>query len=258
MANTFLTMQTEVQAVGPFGTTTASAGRIKLWLNQAMHWFMSGREWSFQEARVTVASVSGQADYVLTGTSPIVTDFETMISIVHNQANAGTTFIKLRELQQQDFDDITAIAGATTGIPLFYSIRGGAPQTTSATILSAGNQALSVWPVPNYIGSFKIGYLRSVASCEMTADTDVCIIPVQWQSAVIHKAAAIGLRSKGQILQAQALDQGAEEVRANAIAEDSRARLSDFPAGERPQMEPQQLAQGIANPAISPYGAKVA
>jgi hypothetical protein len=258
MANTFLTMQTECQAVGPFGTTTASAGRIKLWLNQAMHWFLAGREWSFQEARVTVASVSGTADYVLTGTAPIVTDFETLISVVHNQANGGTTFIKLRELQQQDFDDITAVAGATTGIPLFYTLRGGTPQTTSATILSAGNQALSVWPVPNYIGSFKISYLRSVASCEMTADTDVCIVPVQWQSAVIHKAAAIGLRSKGQILQAQALDQGAEEVRANAIAEDSRARLSDYPAGERPQMAPQQLAQGIANPAISPYGAKVA
>lgn len=258
MANTLATMSAEVQAVGPFGTTTASAGRITLWVNQAMHWFLSGREWSFLESRATVASVSGQADYVLMGTSPIVTDWGTMISVAHNQANAGTTFIKLRELQQQDFDDIIGIAGATAGIPLFYTLRGGTPTTTSATTLAGGNQAMSFWPVPNYIGSMKLAYLRSVDSVEMANTTDICIIPVRWQSAVIHKAASIGLRSKGQILQAQALDQGAEEIRANAIAEDSRARLSDFPAGDRPQMVPQQLAQSVANPAISPYGAKVA
>src|SRR4051812_37690819 len=105
---TFLQLQTELQAVGPFDTTAASAGRLKLWLNQAQHWLLSKRRWSFLESATTVASVSGQADYVLLGTSPVVTDFGQLIDVQHNQANAGTTFLKLRFLPQQEFDDMLA------------------------------------------------------------------------------------------------------------------------------------------------------
>lgn len=258
MANTLSTMSTEVQAIGPFSTSTASAGRITLWINQAMHWFLAGREWSFLEARATVASINGTADYVLLGTSPIVTDFGSMISVTHNTINAGPSLPKLRELDQQTFDDWFGAAAGNSGIPVFYTIRGGTAQTPSSSVLAGGFQNLSVYPAPGYVGSFRIAYIRSVASCELVNSSDICIVPIQWQSAIIARAAGFGLASKGQILQAQSLNTYAEEIRANAISEDARARLSDIPADIRPQLAPQQLAQGVANPALSPYGAKVA
>lgn len=253
---TFLQLQTEVQAIGPFDTTAASTGRLKLWLNQAQHWFLSKRRWSFLETTVTVASVSAQADYVLLGTSPVVTDFGQMIDVQHNQANAGTTFLKLTALPQQAFDNMFAAAGATPGIPIFYTIRGGTPQTTSATILASGNQRLSLWPVPNYIGSLKIAYFRSVGSTQMTADTDISIVPEEWQPALIARAAGWGLVTKGAVLQGQSLMSAAEEIAAQAVAADSIARLGDQPPEEQPKIAetlPPNPSAG-ANPANSPYG----
>lgn len=257
---TFLQLQTEVQATGPFDTTAASSGRIKLWLNQAQHWFLSKRRWSFLETSVTVASVSGQASYVLNGTAPIVTDCGQVIDVQHNQANAGTTFLKLRFLPQQDFDDWTAAAGATPGIPLFYTIRGGAPQTTSATILAGGNQALVLWPVPNYIGSLKVAYFRSVGSTQMTADTDISIIPEEWQPALIARAAGWGLVSKGAVLQGQSLMQAAEEIAGQAVAADSIARRGDEPPEDQPMTPPSMPPNPAtgANPGNSPYGFRAA
>jgi hypothetical protein len=257
---TFVQLQTEVQATGPFDTTAASSGRIKLWLNQAQHWFLSKRRWSFLETAVTVASVSGQADYVLAGTAPVVTDFGQMIDVQHNQANGGTTFVKLMFLPQQEFDNMLAVAGATPGIPIFYTIRGGAPQTTSATILAGGNQRLSVWPVMNYIGSLKIAYFRSVGATQLTADTDISIIPEEWQPALIFRAAGMGLISKGAVLQGQSLLSSAEEIAAQAVAADSVARRGDFAPEDQPVLPPTipPNPSAGANPANSPYGSRAA
>lgn len=256
----FGALQTEVQAVGPFSTTTASLGRIALWLNQAQHWWLSKRRWAVLETQVTVASVSGQATYVLSGTSPIVTDFEELIDVQHNQANAGTTFVKLRYLDQQTFDALLANAGATPGIPIFYTIRGGAPQTTGATILSGGNQALQMWPVPNYVGSIKASYFRSVASCEMALSTDVPIVPVQYHSALVMHAAGYGLMTKGQVLQGSQLMAQAEEIAQMAIQADTIARRGDMPLDQQPIMPgsiPPTPSAG-ANPGNSPYGVRAA
>lgn len=257
---TFLQLQTEVQATGPFDTTTASAGRIKLWLNQAQHWFMSKRRWSFLESAVTVASASGQADYVLIGTAPVVTDFGQLIDVSHNQAAAGTTYLKLNFLDQQTFDEMLGAAGPTAGIPIFYTIRGSTPQTTSATILAGGNQRLSLWPVPNYIGSLKIAYFRGVGATQMTADTDIAIVPEQWQPALIWRAAGMGLISKGAVLQGNSLLQQAEELAAQAVAADSVARRGDLPPEDQPVMPPAipPNPSSGANPGNSPYGFRAA
>lgn len=253
MATQFSTLYGQVNL--NFDTTTAASGNTKIWTNWGQHWFLTARRWSELETIVTVASVSGQADYVVIGTSPIVTDFDGMIDVRHNLANAGTTFAKLRYLQQQDFDDYFAVAGATPGIPVFYTLRGGAPQTTSATILSGGNQALSVWPVPNYIGSFRVSYFRSVASCEMTADTDVSIVPVQYQQAIVHKATAIGLAIKGQMIPSNVHEQLANEILQKAIAADSMQRTGDMSAENRPQIADRlPPSTALASPALSPYG----
>lgn len=257
---TFAEMQTEVQAVGPFDTTAASAGRIKLWLNQAQHWFLSKRRWAFLETSVTVASVSGQADYVLVGTAPIVTDFGQMINITHNLVNAGTNLEDLDFINQQDFDRKFAIIGTLAGPPLFYTIRGGAPQTTSATILAGGSQKLTVWPVPNYIGSFQMKYFRNVASCQMTAGTDISIVPEEWQPALIARAAGWGLVTKGAVLQGQSLMSAAEEIAAQAVSADSVARHGDILPEDQPMTPPTMPPNPAAgsNPANSPYGFRAA
>lgn len=253
MATQFSTLYGQVNL--NFDTTTASSGNTKIWTNFGQHWFLSSRMWSFLEAVVVVASVNGQADYVLAGTSPIVTDFASMIDVRHNLANAGAQFTKLRYKQQQDFDDEFAVAASNTGIPVYYTIRGGAPQTTSATILSSGNQALSIYPAPAYIGSLKVSYFRSVASCEMTADTDVSIVPVQYQQAIVHKATAIGLALKGQMIPSNVHEQLANEILQKAIAADSTTRTGDLSAEDRPQIANRFPPNpGLANPNENPYG----
>jgi hypothetical protein len=257
---TLLQLKNEVQAAGPFDTVTLSSGRITLWINQAQFWFNSKRRWSYLETAVTFATVSGQADYVVVGTSPVVTDFGQLIDISHNQANAGTTFLKLRYMPQQDFDDVLGAAGATPGIPIFYTLRGGAPQTTSATILAGGNQRLSVWPVMNYVGSARMAYFRSVASTQLTADTDVSIVPEEWQSALVWKAASIGMAMKGAMIESGNLAQMAEEIASQAVAADSIARRGDQTPQDQPVMPPTipPNPSAGANPANSPYGIRVA
>lgn len=253
MATTFATLYGQVN--NQFDTTTASSGNTKLWTNWGQHWFLSARMWSFLETVVTVASVSGQADYVLAGTSPVVTDLDGVIDVRHNLVNAGVQYNKLRYLQQQDFDDAFALAAANTGVPVFYTLRGGAPKTTSATILSGGEQVLSVNPTPGFIGSLKIAYFRSVASCEMTADSDVSIVPIQYQQAIVHKAIAIGLAFKDQMIQSNVHEQLAENMLAKAVAADSVQRTADQSVEVRPQIADRlPPSPALANPGLSPYG----
>lgn len=256
MANkTFLDLQTEVSAIGPFDTV-AQTTRVPLWINDASDWWLGARLWAERETTTTVASVSGTGDYVLTGTSPIVTDFAgVLIDARHNLANGSANFAKLRFMQQQDFDDFFAITGATPGPPLFYTLRGGAPKTTSATILPGGEQQISVWPVPNYIGSLKLSYFRSVDSCRMTATTDVSLIAQHHLAAIVNYAAGDGLIKRGAVLQGQSLMGLAQERLQAAIAADEQARAHDFAAGERPTF-PQQVAPNPANtaPRMTPYG----
>lgn len=258
-ATTFLQIQNEITAIGPFSTSDQTT-RVPLWANQSVQWFLSKRRWSILETAVTVASVSGQADYVLLGTSPIVTDFGQLIDVSHNQANAGTTFVKLRYLDQQTFDDILGVAGATPGIPIFYTIRGATPQTTSATILGGGNQRLSCWPVMNFIGSLRVSYFRSIASCAMTATSDVSIIPEEWLPAVIMRAAGYGLMTKGQVLQGQELMSTADQLAQQAVETDTIARRGDPPPEQQSTVGtalPPNPAAG-ANPANAPYGWRAA
>jgi hypothetical protein len=258
-ATTYLQIRNEIAAIGPFDTA-AQTTRVGLWANQAQHWFLSKRRWSFLETSATVASISGQADYVLAGTSPIVTDFGQLIDISHNQANAGTTFVKLRYLDQQTFDDVLGVAGATPGIPIFYTIRGGAPQTTSATIVGGGSQKLSVWPVMNFVGALHAAYFRSVAGCQMTADTDVSIVPEEWLPAIITRAAGYGLTTKGQVLQGQELMQLADQLAAQAVQADTIARRGDEPPEDQATVGTNQPPNPNAggNPPNSPYGWRAA
>lgn len=252
MAYTYLSLYTEVAN----NFDTQSTTRVKAWVNDAVSEIISRRRWSWLETLVTVASVSGQADYVLVGTSPVVTDFDTMISVRHNQANAGTTFVKLQFLKQQDFDDLVAPAGATPGIPIYYTIRGGAPQTTSGAVLAGGSQTLSVWPVPNYIGSFKISYFRSVGTVEMTADSDIPILPVQFRNAIELLALGIGKGKTDQLIASNVAMSNAETAISALIRADTANRTGDPSEDDTPSIGtrlPPNPGAG-ADPGNSPYG----
>lgn len=258
-ATTFQQICNEITAIGPFSTTDQTT-RIGLWANQAQNWFLSKRRWSILEAAVTFASVSGQADYVFAGTSPVVTDFGQLIDLQHNQANGGTTFVKLQYLDQQTFHRVTGAAGPTVGIPIFYTLQGGAPQTTSGAILGGGNQRATVWPIQGYIGSFKASYFRSLASCAMTATSDISIIPEEWLPAIIMRAAGYGLMTKGQVLQGQELMGIADQLAQQAVETDTIARRGDPPPEQQSTVGtalPPNPAAG-ASPANTPYGWRAA
>lgn len=256
MATTLLNALDEIQAGGPFSTTARSAGRLTRWFNDAQDWFIGARLWAWRETTTVVASVSGTGTYVLTGTTPIVTDFSVMISVTHSIAAANASNApKLRFLSQQDFDDWFAVTSATAGPPIFYTLRGGTPKTTSATIVSGGEQLLSVWPVPNYIGSFSLRYFRSVDSCHLSADTDVTLVPQRFVPALIARATAYGLATTGTLGNSKELNAFAEEMLAQAIREDEQARFGDKAPGERPTMSGQLPADpSQSDPRVTPYG----
>lgn len=252
MAYTFLTLYSEV--ANNFDTQTTT--RVKAWVNDAVSEIISRRRWSWLETLATVASISGTADYVLVGTAPVVTDFDTMISVRHNQAAAGTTFVKLQYLNQQAFDDLVAPAGATPGIPIYYTIRGGAAQSTSGAILAGGNQTLSVWPVPNYIGSFKIAYFRSVGSVEMAADSDIPLPPVQFRNAIELLALAIGKGKTDQLIASNVAMSNAEAAIGSLLRADTVNRTGDPSEDDTPTVAGRMPANpnAGADPGNSPYG----
>jgi hypothetical protein len=248
MAYTLLAIKTEVGA--SFDTVAASSGRVTTFINDAVTEILAMRRWSWLESLGTFASVSGQADYVLVGTSPVVTDFDTMISVRHNQAAAGTTFPKLNFMKQQQFDELLGAAGATPGIPIFYTIRGGAAQATSGAVLAGGFQTLSVWPVPNFVGSFKVSYVRQMGAIELAADTDIPLPPAGFRAAITDLAISIGKARTDQLIASNVAGARADAALQRLVAADILNRTGD------PQ-DPVDLppnAPPVSGPGASPYG----
>lgn len=248
MAYTLLAIQTEVGA--SFDTVTASSGRVTTFINDAVIEICAMRRWSWLESLGTFASVSGQADYVLAGTAPVVTDFDTIISVRANQAAGGTTFPKLNFMKQQEFDELVGAAGATPGIPVFYTIRGGAPQVTSGAVVAGGSQTLSVWPVFNYIGSVKASYFRQTGAIEMSAAGDIPLPPAGFRAAITDLAISIGKARTDQLIASNVAGARADAALQRLVAADVLNRTGD------PQ-DPVDLppnAPPVSGPGSSPYG----
>lgn len=191
------------EVAASFGTTVTA--RAKVWVNAAYQEFLVRRKWSFLETTsAAVALVASQQNYVLLGTSPVVPDFNGMISVELEQS-AGGSRVPLREFAPQDFVTCTSHS-RVNGTPAFWAIVGGAPQAASANVLAGGAQSLALWPIPiatatNGVNVF-LRYDRSAAGIEMTADSDVPILPVQYHFALVHGANAIGYETFGQEQQA--------------------------------------------------------
>jgi len=182
-----------------FGTTVES--RAKVWVNAAYQEFLNRRKWSFLETTsAAVALVASQQNYVVLGTAPVVTDYNGMISVELELTSAGAR-VPLCEMDPQTFSQRTAHS-RVNGCPAFWTILGGLAQSSAANVLSGGNQALALYPIPvssagNGVNVF-LRYDRSAAGIEMSATTDVPIIPVQYHFSLIHGANAIGYETFGQ------------------------------------------------------------
>lgn len=183
-----------------FGTTVEA--RAKVWVNAAYQEWLNYRKWSYLETTsAAIPLVASQQSYVLLGTSPVVTDYNGMIS-VELEVTASGARVPLREFDPQDFIICTAHS-RVIGVPAFWATLGGTAQATAAAILSGGNQALALWPIPiatagNGVNVF-CRYNRAVSETMlMSGTTDVPIIPAKDHFALISGALAIGYSTFGQ------------------------------------------------------------
>lgn len=218
--STFLQLYTEVGEQFDSQAPTRNKARV----NQACHEIYAKRRWTFLESRVAVATVSGQADYVLAGAAPVIPDYDGIITIRHNVANASPSAPKLSEMLQDEFDDIFGSCGATPGVPAIFVIRGTTPAANSAGVHSGGEVVASFWPVQGYIGLATFNYWRSGASIEMTADGDFPLLPSQYHRAIVDLAIGRGLEAESQADIAAPILARADAVLADAIKADELLR----------------------------------
>lgn len=183
------TLWAEVAADFP----TANEARVIEAAKAAYHEFMHARQWSFRE--ITVASIAlsaGVAKYTLLGTTPIVPDFDGLIS-VGLEMNTGQEVHGLVELLQADFDDWFGHV-KTSGEPAVYCLRGGAAAANAAAMVQGGQQQLQLAPPPintaDHGQALQVSYFRSIATMEPTANTDIPLIPAQHHYALIVGAHA--------------------------------------------------------------------
>lgn len=179
---------------------TANQARCQLAVNGAYQEFMAARQWSFRESSVsTIALVAGTATYTLLGTSAVVTDFDGLIDVVLEDSSGGDKK-PLTEMQQADFDRVFGHV-TTNAEPAVYCVRGGTPAASAAAMTQGGQQQLALSPPPlataTHGEKLTIRYFRSVGTMEMSATTDVPLLPAQYHYALIaggnaYMAEAIG------------------------------------------------------------------
>jgi hypothetical protein len=209
---------------------TANQGRCKMAVNWSYHEWLAARQWSYRESTTaSIALTAGVKTYVLLGTSPVVPDFDGLIS-VGLEMNTGGSIDPMFEFLQPDFDRFTARM-ITNGEPTFYCLRGGTPSATSATINQGGQQVIQITPPPlataDHGQALKLAYFRSVASMEMTADTDIPLLPAQYHPALILGANAYMSEAIGNVQKAAAWRQLFQQRIAEAIKSDEGMRGRD-------------------------------
>jgi hypothetical protein len=179
---------------------------VKVWVNWAQHEIVSHRAGRGASSRRTPSLVPLRSRRTnLTGTSPVTPDFGGLID-VQLEITASGARKTLTGADQQVFDDLAAHS-RVNGVPSVYTVSGGAPQTTSAAVLSGGNQQLLLWPIPTAAAGQGVNvflrYWRSLASVELSADSDKPIIPVAHHAIIVEYAVAYGYTILGLTQQAQ-------------------------------------------------------
>lgn len=222
----FQSLYQEVSA--SFGTTVET--RAKIWVNAAYQEWLVRRKWSFLETTsAAIPLVASQQNYTLLGTTPVVTDFNGMIS-VELELTSAQARVPLCEMDPQTFSQRTAHS-RVNGVPAFWTVLGGTAQTTAANVLSGGTQALALYPIPIATAGNGVNvyarYDRSAAGIEMSATSDVPILPAQYHFALVHGAQAIGYETFNQENQAQVVRQKFLQRMEAAAREDESMRMRD-------------------------------
>jgi hypothetical protein len=182
---------------GEVGNLTPSTGvaRDKFFVNLAYQDICQRRRWSWLAASTTVALVAGTRTYKLLGTTPVVTDFDSPISVTLELTASGARR-KLPRMDMQAFDDLLGHV-STNAEPIAWTIQGDLAATTSAAVLQGGQQSLVVGPPPiataGHGVNIIIRYWRSPATVTMTADTDLPLVPVQYERMIITRACSMAM-----------------------------------------------------------------
>lgn len=252
------------QIYSEVGNLTPSTGvaRDKAFTNEAYHTLNTERRWSWLVSTTSVALVAGQRTYVMLGTSPTVTDFDSPISVTLELTSGGARK-KLPRVDAQFFEDLTGHM-STNAEPFVWTIQGGTAATSSAAVVQGGQQSIVVNPPVASAGhgvNLLVRYWRSAASIEMSADTDVPIIPAQFHHALIDLACAKAMTRYNMAADAQMFMQSYQSQLAKMMDADvamwsgDNDTLALLPPIQIPSQSP--LTASDRNPATRPLPAGV-
>ena len=221
---------------------------VKDSINQAIHEICGERLWHWTEQTSgTIATVVGQSDYILSGTTPIVPDCRAVRDVI-SVANGKKLWLAETSL----FDEITA---ASTGnlTPAIYTVSGGASVASNPTSgFGGGNIRLRLWPPPVAVTGFILKYWRGSDSLELSGNTDVHqLIPARHHRAIVFKAIEIGLSMDDQVGQSQKFAQLYETAIAKMIAEDQAFYQNDSTILQPKmmfQVQPRIPIEGVMDP----------
>lgn len=250
---------------GEVGNLTPSTGvaRDKLFTNLAYQYINQRRRWSWLQSSTTFALVAGTRTYKLLGTTPVVTDFDSPISLTLELTASGARR-ELRRCSPQMFEDLCGHV-STNSEPMVWTIQGDLAATTSAAVIQGGQQSLVVGPPPVATAGHGVNlifrYWRSGATVAMTADTDLPLIPVQYEDMLIARACAIAMRQYGMMADSQAYQRDFDEMLQAAMDTDQAVYTGDNlevvykQAPQTPTQVP--VTQATYNPASRPLPAGV-
>lgn len=223
-------MSTFVQLYSEVGNLTPSTGvtRDKYFVNQAYHWALSQRRWSFLETNGTVTLVAGTRDYALSGATMLDCDGAYDVTMV---LTAGAATVRLPYCTPQMHSRLFSHC-FTQSQPSLWTSTGSAIAATSGAVVSGNAPFLRLnYPPVAVAGSgvsLIVKYWRSAASIEMTADADVPLFPVQYHNLIASKAIAIAMNRYGLTSDAVGHEKDyQEQVQAADIA-DAANRFADF------------------------------
>lgn len=203
-------------------TSSLATSSDKFWVNEAYQDINQSRRWSWLQSSTSVPLVAGQRGYTILGTTPVVTDFDSPISVTLELTASGARK-KLPRVDPQLFEDLTGHV-FTNSQPMMWTMQGGTAATTAATVVQGGQQQLIISPPPSATAgsgvNLIIRYWRNAASIEMTADTDIPIIPAAYHRMIVFRACSMAMTSNLMSQDAQGFERDYELQLAKAIAAD--------------------------------------
>lgn len=245
--------------IGNFTPNNSSTQRDAMFANIAYHDVLSARRWSYLETTGSITLVAGTRGYVLLGTSPSLTDCDGVfdVTLVLTAAASG---IRIPFCSPQMFNTCFSHV-FTNSQPSMWSIMGGTAATTPSAVVSGGQQLLTLNYPPSAVAgsgvSLTCRYWRSASSIEMSASTDVPILPANMHDLIVQRGIVRALEAQHLYQDAAAQEARYEEMLQKFDITDGAQRFSDFQQVEFRQMPELDNRVGHTpntyNPAALPY-----